>query len=314
MRLVRVAAIALLSLAAMLLAGAAIVMHNQARVISLVLQHIQESSGYQIVASDARLHFGPHLSVVLDHPSILRDGREAMRSERVRVYGSCHALIWTSGLPLRALVIERPELRAPATSGALSLDVLRTLDIDAVRAMATEFREFTGLVERVTIANARVSDGAGVPLLEDFSLTAAPRRRHETIWQVGFIAPHIHAMLSGLELSGRTSIDTTRPVNQIVSNGELWFWNGRLDRSAVPGITVNGLVHGDATMALRGNGELDGHGNVAVDQLKVGGARVSKPIDLGNCSFKTLYALSTQRAMLTGVEVRSETTPIASGD
>ena len=269
MRLVRVAAIALLSLAAMLLAGAAIVMHNQARVISLVLQHIQESSGYQIVASDARLHFGPHLSVVLDHPSILRDGRESMRSERVRVYVSYHALIWNSGLPLRALVIERPELHAPATSGALSLQALRTLDTDAVRAMATEFREFTGLVERVTIANARVSDATGVPLLEDLSLTAAPRRRHATIWEVGFIAPHIHAM-SGLELSGRTSIDTTRPVDQIVSNGELWFWNGRLDRSALPGMTVNGLVHGDATMALRGSGELDGHGNVAVDQLKVG--------------------------------------------
>jgi hypothetical protein len=153
-----------------------------------------------------------------------------------------------------------------------------------------------------------------VPLLEDFSLTAAPRRRHATIWQVGFIAPHIHAMLSGLELSGRTSIDTTRPVNQIVSNGELWFWNGRLDRSALPGITVNGLVHGDATMALRGSGELDGHGNVAVDQLKVGGARVSKPIVLGNCSLKVPYAISARRAALTGVEVRSETTPIASGD
>src|ERR1700676_1830119 len=124
MRLVRVAAIALLSLAAMLLAGAAIVMHNQARVISLVLQHIQESSGYQIVASGAGLHFGPHLSVVLDHPSILRDGRESLRPERVSVYESYHGLIWNSGLPLRGLVIERPELRPPAPSGALSPDVL----------------------------------------------------------------------------------------------------------------------------------------------------------------------------------------------
>jgi hypothetical protein len=314
MRLVRAAAIALLSFAAMLAAVAAIVMYNQARVISLVLQHIQESSGYQIVASGARLHFGPHLSVVLDHPIILHDGREFMRSERVRVYVSYHALIWNSGLPLRALVIERPELHAPATSGALSLNVLRDLDTEPVRAMADAFREFTGLVERVTIANARVSDPTGVVLLEDFSLTAAPRRRHATIWEVGFIAPHIHALLSGLELSGRTSIDTTRPANQIISNGELWFWNGRLDRSAGAGLTVNGLVHGDATFALRGSGELDGHGNLAVDQLEVGGARVSKPIDLGNCSLKTLYALSTQRAVLTGVEVRSETTSIASGD
>src|ERR1700730_15562581 len=178
MRLVRVAAIALLSLAAMLLAGAAIVMHNQARLISLVLQHIQDRSGYQIVASDARLHFGPHLSVVLDHPSILRDGRESMRSERVRVYLSYHALIWSSGLPLRALVIERPELRTSAGSGTLGSNMLPHLDSAAVRAVTQEFRDLSGLVERVTIANARVSDASGRPLLEEFSLTAAPRRRH----------------------------------------------------------------------------------------------------------------------------------------
>ena len=62
MRLLRAAAIALLSLAALLSAAMAVVICNQARLIGMVLQHIQERSGYQIVANDKRLHFGTHLA------------------------------------------------------------------------------------------------------------------------------------------------------------------------------------------------------------------------------------------------------------
>ncbi len=315
MRLVRAAAIALLFLAAMLLVAAAVVVHNQARLINLVLQHIQERSGYQIVASDARLHVGTHLSVFLEHPSILHDGRELIRSERVRVYLSYHALIWNNGLPLRALVIVRPELRAPATSAALGPQLLPRPDTAAVRAVAQEFREFSGLVERVTIADARVSDAAGQPLLEKFSMTAAPRRRHAKIWNIGFFAPQVHTALSGLELSGRMSIDTVpHATGQTLSDGELWFWNGRLKRDAGAGVTVNGLVHGDATFALRDNGELDGRGNVAIDQFGASGTRLGKPIDLGNCSLKTIYAVSTARIALVDVETRVGKSTAASGD
>jgi hypothetical protein len=315
MRFVRAAAIGLLLLSATLAAAVAIVMHNQAALVSLVLQRIQERSGYRIVTSDARLTFGPHLMVVLEHPSIQHDGRELIRSERVRVYVSYHALIWSSGLPLRSLVVVRPELHFPATLGAVGPAMLPRPDGAAVRAAAQEFREFSGLIERLTIANARVSDGTAQPLLEDFSLTAAPRRRHAKTWNIGFIAPHIHSSLSGLELSGRMSIDTrTHAANQIVSNGELWFWNGRLARDAGPGVTVNGLVRGTATLALRGDGELDGDGDLAIDQFEVGGARLGKPIDLGNCSLKTIYAISTKRIALANTQARVGTDTVASGD
>ncbi len=315
MRLVRAAAIALLSLAVLLSAAVAIAMRNQARLISLVLQHIQQQTGYQIVASSERLHFGAHLVVLLEHPSILHEGRELIRSERIRVYLSYHALIWSNGLPLRALVIVRPELRAPATSAALGPHLLPRPDTAAVRAVAQEFREFSGLVERVTIANARISDAAGQPLVEEFSLTAAPRRRHAKIWNIGFIAPHIHTALSGLEVSGRVSVDTTpHAIDQTISDGELWFWNGRLERDAGAGVTVNGLAHGDATFALHGNGELDGRGDLAIDRFGADGARLGKPIDLGNCSLKTIYSISTERIILADVEARMGTVTVASGD
>src|SRR5579863_606649 len=108
MRLVRAAAIALLSLAVLVAAAVVIAMRNQARLISLVIRHIQEQSGYQIAASGQSLHFGAHLGVVLEHPSFMHDGRELIHAERVRVYLSYHALIWNGGLPLRALVVIGP--------------------------------------------------------------------------------------------------------------------------------------------------------------------------------------------------------------
>ena len=73
------------------------------------------------------------------------------------------------------------------------------------------------------------------------------------------------------------SIDS-RPhaTGQIISNGELWFWNGRLgSRTSGAGVTVNGLAHGDATFALHDDGELDGRGDLAIDQFAAGGARLS---------------------------------------
>ncbi len=315
MRLVRAAAIALLSLAVLLSAAVAVAMRNQARLISLVLQHIQQQTGYRIVASSARLHFGPHLGVLLEHPIIEHDGRELIRSERVRVYLSYHALIWSNGLPLRGLVIVRPELRAPANSATLGAHLPPRPDTAAVQAVAQEFREFSGLVERVTIANARVSDAAGRPVVEEFSLTAAPRRRHSKIWNIGFIAPRIHTALSGLETSGRLSIDTApHAADQVISDGELWFWNGRLERAAGAGVTVNGLAHGEATFALRGNGELDGRGDLAIDRFGADGASLGKPIDLGNCSLKAIYSISSERIILANVEARMGTLTVASGE
>ena len=313
MRLVRAAAIALLSLALLLSAAVAFAIHNQARLISLVLQHIQQQTGYQIVAKSAGLHFGAHLIVLLEHPSIQHDGRELIRSERVQVYLSYHALIWNEGLPLRALVIVRPELRVPANSAVLS-PILQPRPA-AVQAVVQEFREFSGLVERVTIANARVTDATGQPLLEEFSLTAEPRRRHSTTWQIGFIAPHIHTTLRGVEMSGRMTMSTLpRAADQVLSYGELWFWNGRLERETGNGVTINGLASGNATFALHGNGVLDGRGEFALDHFGAHGARLSKPIDVGNCSLKTIYSISTERIVLADMEARLGTVRIASGE
>jgi AsmA-like C-terminal region len=315
MRLLRAAAITLLVLVALLSAAVVVVMHNHAHLIGLVLQRIQEHSGYQIVANDTRLHFGTHLEVVLDHPSIQHLGRELIHSESVRVFVSYHALIWNGGLPLRALVVVRPELGTTLDSGTLGPSMVPRPDTAATRAVAQELSEFTGLVERFTIANALVTDASGQPLLEEFSLTAAPRRRHAKIWNVGFLAPRIHTALSGLELSGRMSINTTpRTTDQIISNGELWFWNGRLNRDAGAGVTVNGLAHGEGTFALHGDGELNGRGDLAIDRFGAGGARLGKPIDLGNCSLKTIYSISTKRIALADMQARVGTATVASGD
>src|SRR5277367_2159442 len=171
MRLLRAAAICLLLLAALLAVAVAVVMRNQGQLTGLVLKHIEERSGYRIVTSDTRLHFGTHLEVILDHPIIHHHGRELIRSESVRVLLSYHALIWNGGLPLRGLVVVRPQLRATVNSAALGPSIVPEPDVAGTRALAQEFREFTGLVERVTIANAQVTDAAGQPLLEEFSLT-----------------------------------------------------------------------------------------------------------------------------------------------
>src|SRR5215471_2573155 len=124
MRLLRAAAIVLFAAFALVLGLVAVVIHNQAEIVSLVLRHIQDRTGYQILASDSRLRFGAHLDVAIDHPRILHDGQELFSSERIHALLSYHALIWSSGLPLRGVVVIRPQIRVPAAPGTLSLAAL----------------------------------------------------------------------------------------------------------------------------------------------------------------------------------------------
>jgi len=316
MKVLRLAAIALTIICLALAIAGAIALHNQARLIAMVLNRVQQRTGYELAAENARLRFGTHLNVIFEHPSIRRDGRELMRSERVRVLVSYHALVWNQGLPLRGLIIVRPDVRMPTGSGALDFRVLPRVDAPLVRALGEGFRRFTGLVERVTIADARLSDPAGTPLLEQFSLTATPRRRHARVWNIGFIAPHINwPGLSGLEASGRMSIETMPGgKDELVSGGELWMWNGRFKRDLGASVVVSGMIHGDATFALSGTGELSGRSNVGIDELTASGARLGRPVVVGDCSFKTIYAASAAHIALVDLTAHVGTATVAAAD
>jgi hypothetical protein len=315
MRFVRAAAIVLLVLCVLALGLAAAIIHNQERLVNAVLHHIEESTGYQIAAAGSRLRFGVHLNLVLEHPRVRHAGRELVNADSIRVVVSYHALIWNNGLPLRRILVIRPQIRTPASSSAFSLAALPRLDNAAVQAMAHELREFSGLVERLTVADARVSDEAGAPLLNEFSLTAAPEHRGSAIWVIGFIAPQIETPLEGLQVSGRTTVNTVaRGAGQIASSGELWYWDGRLKQSAAGGITIGGLVHGDLTFVLRADGELDGSANLGVDGLELAGARLFKKLAFGDCSLRTLFAISSQRVALAGIEARVQGTTVMSGN
>lgn len=315
MRLLRAAAIVLLVLCLLGVGLAAAVIHNQTRLVEAVLRHIEERTGYQIAATGTRLGFGVHLNLLLTRPRVLQAGSEMVTADSIRVVVSYHALVWNNGLPLRRIVVIRPQLRAPVPSSAFSLTALPRLDNAAVRAMGREFREFSGLVGRVTIADATVSDQNGDRLLDDFSLTAAPAHRGSPVWVVGFIAPRSKTPLKGLQFSGRMTVNTAaRGAGQIASSGELWYWDGRLDRPAGGGLTVGGLVHGDVNFVLRADGEVDGSANLGVDQLTLGGAQLARHLDFGDCSLRTLFAVSAQRVALAGIEARVRGNTVMSGN
>ncbi|HLK85762.1 MAG TPA: AsmA-like C-terminal region-containing protein [Candidatus Binataceae bacterium] len=316
MKVLRAAAIVVLFLCLLLAAAGAIALHNQARLIALVLERVQQQTGYAVVAANARLRLRTHLDIILDRPSIRRDGNELMRSESVHVRVSYHALIWNNGLPLRGVIIVRPDVRLPAGSGAFNPGALPRVDSTFVRALGEAFRRFTGLVERVTIADGRLSDAAGNPLLEQFSLTATPRRRHARVWNIGFIAPHVNwPGFRGLEASGRMSIETMPgPADRLISGGELWIWNAGFQHDMGAAVTASGTMHGDATFALSGSGELSGRGEIDVDELTAGGARLDRPVALGNCSFKTLYAVSQAHVALVDLTARVGAATVAAGD
>jgi AsmA-like C-terminal region len=314
MKLLRAAAILLLAIIVLLAAAALAIFHDQATIVSFVLQRIRQQTGYQIVATDARMRFGSHLRVLLDHPTIGHDGRELMRADRIRVYISYHALIWNRGLPLRGIVVVNPIVQVPVEPGALAPALLPRPDLQRIRAVAQDFRDFTGLVQRLTISNALVNDTSGKPLLEEFSLTAAPRRKHAKIWNVGFLAPQIRTSVDGLQASGRMSIDTDPAARDLISGGELWFWQGTIRQNLGEGITVAGNANGNASFGLTGVGELRGQTNFNLSQFKAEGRRLINPIRFDELSLHTSYAASNSAINLGDIRVTAGAAPLVSGD
>lgn len=315
MKFIRAAAIVLVVFCTLAVGLVVVVIHNQNRLINAVLRHIEQRTGYGITAADSHLHFGVHLNVVLDRPSVLHAGRELVNCKKIRVLVSYHALIWNNGLPLRGIVVIRPKIRVPASSAALKFHGLPRLDNVAVKTMDRELREFSGLAERVTISDARINDNSGALLLDDFSFTAVPRHRHSPIWTIGFEAPQIQTPLKGLQVGGRMTVNTlARGTSEVASRGQLWFRNGRLQQTTGYGVIVNGIVHGTLGFVLRADGELDGSANFGVEGLQLSGARLSRTLNFGDYSLSTPYAISTQRISLAGIKARSKGAAVLTAD
>ena len=115
MKIVRIVAPIVIALAVLAGAAAALLLENQERVISAVLDSARARTGIAIAPRAARLRLGGHLHIFLDQPRISRDGRELARLQSLSAIVTYRSILFSHGLPLYALKLDRPAVTQPVT-------------------------------------------------------------------------------------------------------------------------------------------------------------------------------------------------------
>lgn len=317
MRIFRIV-VAGLMLAVILAGGTvALALHNQARIIRLVLARIYVETGYNIVPSGARIAFRSHLVLLLQKPHIYLGGDEVAQLDDVRAVVSYHAIFYSSGLPLHALALDHPIVRIPASVAGVTPHGLPKPDVEAVARLKWALDAISDVAQRVEIVDAALSDEDGTPLIDHLTLTAYRQHRRPGNWPwiVKFDAGWKHAPFDGLVVVGNIRLGAASGVaSNVVAAGQLSFHGLDLAPFNGPyGIRTSGQMAGSLRFALRQDGELIGDADSNVSQIVLKGKPFTAPIALGDYVVHTIYAASTQRVELKEFTVTQHGAPLLAG-
>jgi len=308
MRFLRVF-IAVLMLA-VIASGVAITLalRNQKEIVAAVLAQINQRTGINIVPAAMQLSLRSHMTVILVQPTVFFNGKEVARLRDIRTVINYHALIFRNGLPLRALGLDNPQVRIPGRVTAdVSASDLPRLNEAVVKTVAADLDALSGVVRRIEVNRATVVDEDNVHFVDHFDATVYRQRWRPGVhpWLLSFDAGWDGAPLQGLRVAGNAWL-TSNPVGgQPISQGRIWFWGLALEHVAFGGLAPSGQLWGSVRAALSTNGDLSGATDFEVKQLVLQGARLSKPLALGDLSLHSAFAISVARAELSQVILKS---------
>ena len=113
MKILRLAAIFLLVLGTLLGGAVLALLANKDRLMQIVLQGVEERTGYRITTGPTHIRLSSHLILEFNHPEISREGRQILKIDTLRAVVNYHSIVFSRGMPLYSLVLVRPEIQLP---------------------------------------------------------------------------------------------------------------------------------------------------------------------------------------------------------
>jgi hypothetical protein len=316
MRILRLAAIILVTIMVLLAAAAVGVYVNRASLVRAVLVAVRSRTGLEIAYSGSHLRLSSHLEITLENPRVISGSSELVNLERVRAAISYHALIFSYGMPLYALTLDTPDITVPMSTAQLGALPLPQPGAQAVQGVLIALRDLGTVAWRIQITNGTIRDSSGVPVVDRVGMIAYRKHWDSAVWHVSFDARVVREPMAGLRIAGalQGGIGRETPPHQVAS-GKLRFWHARLGPlTSRAALRAEGQSAGKLNFTLGDDGKAQGTGEASVRGLTLSGRDLKGPDPLGGYSVRCNYAVSSQTAALSKVSVRYQEREILTAD
>jgi len=205
-RYLRIAALAVAALIIFTGLAAALILWNQDKIIASLLASVKERTGAEISARSAAFRIRSGLVIVLDEPRVVAGGREVVKLESLRVVLGWRAIIFNRGLPLRSLILERPQLVVAAQEFAASETGWRHAGERTLQTVLGQLEWLSAATRRIEVVDAVVRDDQGELVCDDLDAVAYKMRGDWNRCRAGFTASAARPPVEGLRLSGDVTL------------------------------------------------------------------------------------------------------------
>ena len=315
MRLVRIAALSALIVAAVLGASAALIVVNQSRIVVGVLASVRNRTGVDIIPRASSVHLGTHLIVVLDQPQVIANGHEIVNLKSLRAIVSYHSIFVRSGLPLYRLTATSPEITLPVTSSDAAAVPIPRPGAQTINALQDVLHALARIAWRVDTIDATVRYADGAELANHVGIVAYRSHREPFLWRLGFKGSLLGSPVSGAQISGKINLGAgkhSRPGE--FAHGQLWTWDVPLDGIEAEGFGLAGAIQGSLKFSLHDDGSMTGVTDAGAQKLLLKSQRLAAPVDLGDYSLHAGFEITGGKYAVTQIVLSKVNTAVLSGD
>ena len=315
MRILRLAAIAVLVLA-VLVGGAAIALvANQDRIMAAVLKGVEDRTGYHISTTATHIHLSSHLILEFEHPDISQGGRTLVKLGAFRAVVSYHSIIFSGGMPLYSVVLVRPEFRLPHKAGFTVNTPFPRIGTELVETIIKLLNGLEHAAWRIETRDAKIYYDDGTVLFDQLGVLAFRRHRQSQVWRAEFGVHVEQPPFEGMRVTGRLRVGTDqhRPNDQI-AGVSMWYWNEQPSQFAFSTANFKGRTSGRVAFSLAEDGTAHGMASIGVVGLQLSAKDSAPPENLGDFTFEANFSESSDGMQVEKFKLMHEQTVMATGD
>jgi len=299
----RIAKIAAVFLASLIVSAVVLAYYTQQRIVVAVLTSIKNQTGVAIVSPSSHIHIRNHLIVELEHPQWISANRGVATAERIRAVVNFRS-IFTHGLPLRELDLEKPVLTVPLDATSVGRGSIPRPDRAMIDDSLARLADLARISRRLVITDLELRDRSGALLLRNAHLLAYHRRATPRLWTLSFQTDCEFPTMRGAHAAGDFKLGEGGTLSALhVLQGTFWFWKLPIQHLMIGNIDADGRSQGQIKFSVAHDSSLEGVAVIGLKALTITSPDLSSPLTLGDPTLEARFSTSSDQVTISNAEL-----------